>query len=99
MEYKLKRDLPFAKAGTEVIEIRGNGKSNNILIEIEPYGKVVIWVTELQRLRTEGWIEEVKPRVGWLAEDEDGGYKFYLHPKPIITNSWDKTSKWTEVIE
>ena len=95
MKYILKKDLPFTKAGHKV-EVNPSG-----CLPFVNYSTGVFSTTEeyVDKLISEGWIEEVKPRVGWLAEDEDGGYKFYLHPKPIIPNSWDKTSKWTEVIE
>ena len=42
-------------------------------------------------------IEEVKPRLAWLGEDNDGGFKFYkIFP---VHEEWDKITQFVEVIE
>ena len=66
MKYRLKKDLPFAKAGTELV-LKGEDR-------IRPSGaeEYLICITEdLPRLIKEGWIEEVKPRE-WEVYEYDG---------------------------
>ena len=91
MKYRLKKDLPFAKAGAEVRLVQGLAGDNNICYAIDVYP---FWCP---KKNFNEWIEEVKPREGWLAEDNDGGYVFYIGRKP--TGHWDKTTKFIEVIE
>ena len=59
MEYKLKCDLPLAKAGTP-INFFGNGSSDKINIEVTKDGTLKIWITDITRINE--WVEEVKPR-------------------------------------
>ena len=80
MKYILKKDLPFAKAGTELEIIRNEGRKRWII----PYDKqwaTLDWqkvgpkrfgcykfeLTDTIALRNDGWIEEVKPRE-WIIE-------------------------------
>ena len=64
MKYKLKRDLPFAKAGKEVSE-----DDASFYIEAEVG---IIWcfaeIKDRHKLISEGWIEEVKPREWYEIE-------------------------------
>ena len=72
MKYKLKRDLPFAKAGEEVFE-----DDTNFYIEAEVG---IIWcfaeIKDKQKLIFEGWIEEVKPREWWEIERTDVSFHY-----------------------
>ena len=69
MKYKLKRDLPFAKAGTEV-------KLVNEKKAIEYNG----YQCDIYDLR-DGWIEEVKPREWYEVETRkpDGTWNSHSH--------------------
>ena len=69
-KYRLKKDLPFAKAGAEVFldkDVTGNPIDNRISVEAEKnFGGYkyfhIGYSADLQKLINEGWIEEVKPR-------------------------------------
>ena len=61
MKYKLKRDLPLAKAGTKV---RKAGGVRCIPIAVWPHGAVVS-DEYFDQLISEGWIEPIKPREWW----------------------------------
>ena len=89
MKYKLKRDLPFAKAGKEVFE-----DDASFYIEAEVG---IIWcfaeIKDRHKLISEGWIEEVKPR------------EYYVYDSPECVTAyreqWESGSliKVREVIE
>ena len=68
MKYKLKRDLPFAKAGDNV-EVNPGG-----CIPFANYSSGTFSTSEeyIDKLIKEGWIEEVKPREWELWLDKDG---------------------------
>lgn len=98
-KYRLTKDLPFAKAGTSIEFERKEGyfpamlmKSttpNNIWITFE--GSLVSW----NKLHTEGWIEEAKPREFWIRAD-------HITTEGEIENRyWDKSRfiRVREVIE
>ena len=61
MKYKLKKDLPMAKAGQEIHIVE---QSNNYCFNMEIWDDAVvrIWYSDLGKLIADGWIEEVKPR-------------------------------------
>ena len=79
MKYCLKKDLPFTKAGAEVfvndsaiwIEVKGEPYCRNLQQYREPIEE------ELQRLISEGWIEEVKPRE-WTVQVVNGNLSHSL---------------------
>jgi len=73
MEYKLKCDLPLAKAGTP-INFFGNGSSDKINIEVAEDGTLKIWITDITRINE--WVEEVKPREWWEMDCESPSPKF-----------------------
>jgi len=62
MEYRLKKDLPFAKAGKEIKFIRGNLEYPNITIELGTDNCLRVWCGNIEPILDDGWIEEVKPR-------------------------------------
>ena len=83
MNYKLKRDLPFAKAGSEVVlegdvVIVQEASKQRIAVRVEDDPD---WYTyrfighkkNLNRFIKEGWIEEVKPREWWKLYREGLG--------------------------
>jgi len=72
MKYKLKRDLPFAKAGKEV-KVNPTG-----CIPFINYSSGEFATTEeyVDKLLSEGWIEEVKPREWWEIERTDVGFYY-----------------------
>lgn len=73
-KYILKKDLPFAKAGAEEVFVDDNSiyieLGNGIIRCLDPFerfnGNNIS--KELERLISEGWIEEVKPREWDVAE-------------------------------
>ena len=63
MKYKWKRDLPFAKAGTEI----SIGKSNKTDSCFYFHRKSLFMDDDtFEFLLSGGWIEEVKPREIWV---------------------------------
>ena len=98
MQYKLAKDLPFAKAGTEInyswrdenhpiFKFAIDGNEHQLLYiecDEEDFGKLI----------SEGWIEEVKPREFEikLGENSIGLYditnkKWIFHPFPVEPTS------------
>ena len=79
MKYKLKRDLPFAKAGKEVFE-----DDASFYIEAEVG---IIWcfaeIKDRHKLISEGWIEEVKPRE-WVINIGDDGAAIFKDGKMLF---------------
>ena len=77
MKYKLKRDLPFAKAGSVILysenrkEFDGSLGSVSDMMSVETdKGYLSQWVEigAKDNLLSEGWIEEVKPREWYEVE-------------------------------
>ena len=69
MKYKLKKDLPFVKAG-ELLSFT----EQTICIHTHRTFKYYFDRSELQNLISEGWIEEVKPREIWINLYENNQY-------------------------
>ena len=69
IEYQTARDLPFTKAGHKV-EVNPSG-----CLPFVNYSTEVFSTTEeyVDKLISEGWIEEVKPREWWVLECETPG--------------------------
>ena len=71
-KYRLKKDLPFAKAGATV-----SFTETQIIIQMDNschkhyYGR-----NDLAYLLSEGWIEEVRPRTYKLGLNKDGTFAF-----------------------
>ena len=72
MKYKLKKDLPFAKAGMDVqfsLEVEEHPKLYLCSQDVTDFSSY--WITfegdrdDLKGLINEGWIIEVKPREWW----------------------------------
>jgi len=77
MKYKLKRDLPFAKAGSVILysenrkEFDGSLGSVSDMMSVETNkGYLSQWVEigAKDNLLSEGWIEEVKPREYYIYD-------------------------------
>lgn len=66
MKYRLKKDLPFAKAGEGIKFLPSSLDGPNITYEVDPENGVRIWVADINinGLIEEGWIEEVQPAKG-----------------------------------
>lgn len=60
MKYRLKKDLPFAKAGTEIVLHVSNLGYPHLTVERQADGYLHIWCRTWQTY--DAWIEEVKPR-------------------------------------
>ena len=74
MKYKLKKDLPFAIAGTEVQLMPSKLMYPCITYEQNPsYEGVKIWIMDISNLIADGWIEEAKPREWYVLECENPG--------------------------
>ena len=69
MKYKLKKDLPFAKAGAEIVHIEMSITQSRGY-DLTSKG-VRLWINkeqDLDDMMNEGWIERVKPREFWINE-------------------------------
>ena len=75
MKYKLKKDLPFGKAGMDVqfsLEVEQHPKLYLCSQDVTDFNSY--WITfegdrdDLKGLITDGWIEEVKPREWYISE-------------------------------
>ena len=77
MKYILKKDLPFTKAGHKV-EVNPSG-----CLPFVNYSTGVFSTTEeyVDKLLSEGWIEEVKPREWYEVETRkpDGTWNSHSH--------------------
>jgi hypothetical protein len=81
-KYILKKDLPFAKAGAEVIFESGivfnSISQDRFMVKVDDtigqYSyRFIGYVAEIERLIKEGWIEEVKePRMIEIHYDKEG---------------------------
>ena len=94
-KYRLKKDLPFAKAGVE-IEIGCNNNYDE-LINSRKDKKPAIYLkgqVSLQNLLNDGWIEEVKPREFWIEVDPESGLSLHRD-----TKSEKKGYTFTELIK
>ena len=98
MKYKLKKDLPFAKAGTEARYFYGVSQNhvdyNEVTQTVDIYqkneGDLILW---------KDWIEEVKPRE-WILEITKDSH--YIRPPDATGKLYDSNSeviKVREVIE
>ena len=71
MKYRLKKDLPFAKAGQELEEELPIEYNQSVLWYREDMGnnsrQTLCRRFEIPQYIEEGWIEEVKPREWWIA--------------------------------
>lgn len=91
-KYRLKKDLPFAKAGTEVkiddkfFVIK---KDDFYLVGLKLcraaqenilVDLIIGHIDDLPTLISEGWIEEVKPREWWMNIYPKNTQRSYLHP-------------------
>lgn len=95
MKYRLKKDLPFAKAGTKVYSCNGNDdfgiieedcfvicelKNHTKDFSIYQYRGSLMFIGEKQNLIDEGWIEEVKPKE-WYVKEFEGGSLSHMYDK------------------
>lgn len=100
MKYRLKKDLPFAEAGTKVQFLYASVKLSNVECYLNAGNNVTFRVTdedEVGRLFKEGWIEEVKPREWKLLLVNGKPYDYSYAP----IESFDKQEiiKVREVLE
>ncbi len=83
IKYRLKKDLPFAKAGAEVTI----GVASSIGLYQYDNGKVNVAENQIEHLVNEGWIEEIKPREFELHFDETGTITYIVENNLIICNN------------
>ena len=86
MKYKLKRDLPFAKAGAEVkiISVYSNEFPHSFYTLSIKGDLIKAWYRiEIPKDRFTEWIEEVKPRewyeIQGTIESDFWGYRFHSY--------------------
>ncbi len=84
MKYRLKKDLPFAKAGTEIKFQESGLDGQNITYEVDPKNGLRIWIADVCPLIKQGWIEEVKPREVYV--------EFFKDTDKISDSSFDLTN-------
>ena len=90
-KYRLKKDLPFAKAGVE-IEIGCNNNYDE-LINSRKDKKPAIYLkgqVSLQNLLNDGWVEEIKPREWYIGVCDT--YES-LHDDYESAKKWGQTIK------
>ncbi len=97
MTYKLKRDLPFAKAGAEVFT---DDVGVYIMYEEKDYSEAVMldYNLDLDGLIKDGWIEEVKPREWWIVDCSEPAWLFTKDQMEIKKENGCKFIKVREVI-
>ena len=98
MKYVLKRDLPFAKAGTEVGIF---GRLGCTPLVVYSSKSVDIGKEYVDLFIAEGWIEEKsEPREWWLGINETGGNStsYPLLKKDDLVNEYDEVIKIREVL-
>jgi len=88
MKFVLKKDLPFAKAG-EALELTMTNR--NIVEQFDDNARPVKCYlakeTTLQRLISEGWIVEVKPREVWQNVYDNNSASNYYQSKEKADDS------------
>ena len=91
-KYRLKKDLPFAKAGAEV---RFDNKTFNFEAYSEEFnGQWFPFAPSMQTdLISRGWIEEVKPREFWVLKNHRGLSAHYDKKMAEDCNWEDRTDK------
>ena len=110
MKYRLKKDLPFADAGTEVwidntwtAWIDANVYAPNYGVTEFETRKVMLGKSST--LVAEGWIEEVKPREWWLEVTPEQVYVRVINldmlgnPREKLFSSGSELVKVREVID
>ena len=96
-KYILKKDLPFAKAGTEV-RIYTDLESEIDSIDILD-NRVEISNMSDKQLLNEGWIEEVKPREFYINKTKSGElFAYYKEENAIDVGGSTETIKVVECI-
>ena len=108
MKYRLKRDLPFAKAGDSVCLKIDTCYSAQLITGFikDPHHTIYLKdKSDLENLISEGWIEEVKPREIWINEYKQGLLGSYLFDskesaeKSTAESGYIRTVKFVEVVE
>jgi len=97
VKYRLKKDLPFAKAGAML-------KNNNCVIDEDGKNRYLSnWNEEIEactkRLLNDGWIEEVKPREWIIEVTKEQQYIRPADAKGRLYSSGSEIIKVREVIE
>lgn len=86
MQYRLKKELPFAKAGDKVYQ----DLCKNFMVSTHNLGELKIgYEDDKQRLASEGWIEEVKPREFELHLDDSGSITRILMRNEYDNDVWN----------
>ena len=97
MKYRLKKDLPFAKAGAKIKPPQDEGCAYDVE-NINGDWWCIGYEEELPKLISEGWIEEVKPREWYICWDECMISNIVNEKNGVIPN-WDNIVKVREVID
>jgi len=97
MKYRLKKDLPFAKAG-EPVETYGE------LIRVIDSSTKLGWEIgfvffDLPRLIEEGWIEEVKHEEVELHQHRDSYGNMYWSKVNAMDHTYVRSAKFREVTD
>ena len=108
MKYKLKRDLPFAKAGTKIeYRLKKDEHYAIFLYSTDGDDPSTYWIglecdnRDLAKMISEGWIEEIQPREFWIAEYHNyQGKVFYSEQNAQnSSNNLKEVIKVREVLE
>jgi hypothetical protein len=105
MKYRLKKDLPFAKAGSPVTGNSGEALSPEMQAYIEKQyfttnfmlavpeqflvNKKYYYIGSCEELLQEGWIEEVKPREWYIVRHADKGIVAGFHSRELAIHYID----------
>ena len=108
MKYRLKKDLPFAKAGNDIqiIEMADDSKCLQINYDacFNTSGNLNYYrfpLTDAVALREDGWIEEIKPREWWVnlyGVGEGGIFKTKEAADTVASSGRKEVIKVREII-
>ena len=91
MNYKLKRDLPFAEAGVKIYDMNGDPIDDltGCRVHSELEGGAPIYIGNKEKLLVQGWIEEVEPREWWVNMHKGSGNNYFCETKDeAIRTMW-----------
>ena len=85
MNYKLKRDLPFAEAGVKIYDMNGDPIDDltGCRVHSELEGGAPIYIGNKEKLLAQGWIEPIKPRE-WVINIGDDGAAIFKDGKMLF---------------
>ncbi len=94
MKYRLKKDLPFVKAGDDKVNIENHSLNSEFIVSYtDANGKFYTCIVPINNAHL--WIEEIKPREFEIILFADGSIAEYIKGEYII-NKMQEIIKVTE---